>query len=727
MLRLPKELKKRAMTGMTGAVVFLALMAGALGKAMDASPEERVAALVANMTRAEKYGMVNGSGNDGWDSMESWYVGNTLAVPRLGIPSLNLQDAGQGFRTVDERQVGQVTSWSCGLGLASAWDPSLVAEWASATADEFLAKGANVVLGPAVNVHRVARGGRNAEYLSGEDPFLGTKFAPPYVQGFQDKGMLAVMKHFALNNQENNRQIVNSIIPDARTLFEVYYPPFQASVDAGVAAAMCSYNKVNGTYACENAQLLAQDLKTTMGFEGWVMSDWGATHSTSAVEGLDQDMPGSYIDNGYDDMFSAEHLDALDEGVVDEMVSRILLPMARYGALDSGKCTAGTDCDDLLYNTNATTAEHVALAERIATESVLLLQNEGGLLPLPASSEDAETFTLAIVGSACDAPNDIDTMLDQWNVGNYYVVGGSGRVIPASVTTIVEGLKERAEASSVGYTLVLSLSDSVEDALVAMEGADAAVVCGGATTTESVDRDSLQIDQQDFITQVAADSDVPTIVVAMTPGSVLTPWKNDVEAMVDIFLGGAATGKAIAAVLFGDHNPSAKSPVTFPVNEDDMVAPCDDLDCVYSEGLFVGYRALDGRGADVQFPFGHGLSYTSFFYSWSPLGLQRLPSGDGFVASVMVKNTGAVQGQEVAQLYLGFPEAAAMPPKVLKGFRKTSNLAPDSKELITWEIPAKEFSTWNSTAWDWQTVHGTFTVYIGSSSRDIRLEAEVQL
>jgi len=687
-----------------------------------------VAQLVANMTRAEKYGMLNGSGNDGWDSMESWYVGNTLAVPRLGIPSLNLQDAGQGFRTVDARQVGEVTSWSCGLGLASAWDPKLVFEWASAAADEHLAKGANVVLGPGVNVHRVARGGRNGEYLSGEDPYLGAKFAEPYVTGYQSKGVLAVMKHFALNNQETNRQTVNSIVPDARTLFELYYPPFQACVDAGVAAAMCSYNRVNGTYACENSQLLAQDLKTTMGFEGWVMSDWGATHSTSAVQGLDQDMPGSYVDNGWQNMFSAENLDTLDDDVIDGMVSRILLPMARYGTLDAGKCTAGTDCDDYLYTVNATSPEHTALAERIATESVLLLQNDGGHLPLPTSKDDAASFTLAVVGSACNADNDVDAMIEQWNLGNYYVVGGSGRVIPASVTTVVEGIKERAEASDVDYTLVLSLSDSVDEALTAMEGADAAVVCGGTTSTESVDRASLEIDQQDFITQVAAGSDVPTIVVAMTPGSVLTPWKNDVEAMLNIFLGGAATGKAIASVMFGDYNPAAKSPVTFPESEDGMVLPCTDVDCVYDEGVFVGYRALDASNTSVHFPFGHGLSYTNFDYSWSPAGVRRLPGLEsGFMVSVEVANAGQVEGQEVAQLYIGFPDAADMPPQVLKGFHKTASLAPGAKELITWVVPMRELSVWNTTAWDWEPVHGTFEVYVGSSSRDQRLQTRVEL
>ena len=273
--------------------------------------------------------MLNGvgwptDGDDQYDNMKGYYIGNVPGVSRLGIPSLNMQDAGQGFRTSSASMVGQVTSWSCGLGLASSWDAALVEEWASAAADEFKAKGANVILGPGLNLHRVARGGRNAEYMTGEDPLLGAALAPAYVKGFQDKGVMTVMKHFGLNNQETNRNTYSADIPDARALFEVYYPAYQAASKAGCAAAMCGYNLVNGTHACSSGQLLGADLKDTMGFGGFVMSDWWATHDTSAAQGLDMDMPGNFGEGpGDPSYFSSQALSAVDPAVGARMLRKI--------------------------------------------------------------------------------------------------------------------------------------------------------------------------------------------------------------------------------------------------------------------------------------------------------------------------------------------------------------------------------------------------------------------
>ena len=383
---------------------------------------KQVAALVDELTTEEKYSLMNGAGYDGWTQFDGYYIGNTPAIPRLSIPSLKLQDAGQGFRTNDPRMIGQVTSWSCALGLATSWDPDLVAEWASAVADEYLAKGANVILGPGLNVHRVARGGRNAEYMSGEEPFLGASFAAPFINGFQSKGILTTMKHFGLNNQEDNRGDYSADV-DARTLYEVYYPPYQSCVDAGVASAMCSYNRVNGTHSCSSDQLLNDDLKKTMGFEGFVMSDWGAVHATTAAQGLDQDMPGSNVDGdspGDESWFAPDRLDAVSSNVIDEAVSRVLWPVVQYGLIDTfdSACQVGVDCEGPMYEVDATSDDHTALALKIATESVLLLKNDDDVLPFAAAAPANATGAPELGSSGAAAVSCVDEESDYDYAGN---------------------------------------------------------------------------------------------------------------------------------------------------------------------------------------------------------------------------------------------------------------------------------------------------------------------
>ena len=710
-----------------------AMLTLVLGAAV-ARADPRVDQLLASMTQAEKFSMLNGVGWRGSDLRPGYYVGTTAGVPRLGIPSLKMQDAGQGFRTggwspaLAARVVGQVTSWSCALGLASSWNASLVGAWARAAAREFRAKGANAVLGPGVNVHRVARGGRNAEYLSGEEPFLGARLAAPYVAGFRAEGVLTVMKHFALNNQETLRDWTNAIV-DARTRFEVYYEPFRACVEAGAAAAMCSYNVVNGEHACANAELLERDLKGAMGFRGWVMSDWGAAHSNSAAAGLDQIMPGSCFYNDCsnrtrdESWFADAELARVDGGRIDDMVRRVLAPMVAHGLLDepSSSCVPGVDCNHTLYETVATSAAHRALALDIAAESALLLKNDGpGAPPLPIRAEPGAR--VAVVGAACNASHNIAALLAQWDLGNYYVIGGSGRVIPPAVVSVADGVAARA--ADAGVAVTMSLTDDVASALAAMDGATVAVVCGGATSTEARDRESLALDQEAFIARVASESSTPTVVVALAPGAVLLPFADDVEAIVVLFLAGASTGTAAARVLFGDVNPSAKSPVTFPVSEDDTVAPCpaDQTDCPYDEGVLVGYRALEGRA--VRFPFGAGESYTTF-----ELALRAPPiMADGALQlSVRVTNTGERAGAEVVQLYVRFPpeSAGASPgPLVLKGFAKHL-LQPGAAADVSFTVTERELSTWDTRAWDWQRAYGEWEVRVGTSSRDTPITATV--
>mmetsp|Transcript_17584 Transcript_17584/g.54970 ORF Transcript_17584/g.54970 Transcript_17584/m.54970 type:complete len:630 (-) Transcript_17584:32-1921(-) len=619
-----------------------------------------------------------------------------MNISRVGMPAVKMQDAGQGFRTSDERMVGQVTAWPCALGLASTWDESLVGEFASAAAAEFAAKGANVVLGPAVNVHRVARGGRNAEYLSGEDPVLGARLVGPWVAGFESRGILTTVKHYVLNNQETNRSSY-SAVAEASAAREAYLPPFRAAAAAGCASAMCSYNRVNGTYSCSNAGSLAE-LRLRGGF---VVSDWGATHETAVEKGLDVDMPGS------DGWYSPSRLAEVPADAIDQAVARVLRPLSR---LDRAGCAPGPECAALLYGVNASTPAHRRLAERIATNATLLLKNT--ILPLD------ETTRLGVVGSACDAPNDVDDLFASNDKGNYYVIGGSGRVVPQAVTTVLQGLEARFSS------VASSRSDDVDAALRLARAVDVLVACGGALSAEGADRDSLSLDQEQFLRDVARRSPVPVVVVALAPGVVLLPFKDDAAAVLVSFFGGQATGAAVANLVSGSAVPTAKSPVTFPLSERDTVAPCRASTCYYDEGLFVGYKAL--ADTDVAFCFGHGLSFTVFDFAWrAPPRLLGGPRSLAF--SVRVANAGdAYPGVETVQIYVAYPPAAGEPPLQLKAFKKTPLLQPNGgNATLTFDLALDALRVYRHDAWILPA--GTYHLHVAASSRDLRLSANFSL
>ena len=664
---------------MKRAVVAIACCCGAAGG--------DVAALVAAMTREEKHGLLNGHGWQGWDLLPGYYVGNTRAVPRLGIPALKMQDAGQGFRTTDAAMIGTVTSWPCALALASSWDEGLVGRFAAAAAREFKAKGANVVLGPGVNVHRVAAGGRNAEYLSGEDPHLGARLVGPYVRGFQDRGVLAVAKHFAFNQQETKRYTVSAAV-DATTRFEGYYPPFEAAAAAGVAGVMCAYNRVDGVAACSSPDLLERDLRGGLGFQGFVVSDWAAAHAPPYT-GCDVDMPGSGVEDAPNGSSWFEDLGDVDDAVIDAMASRVLGPVDALGLIGRDDC-APPDCD--LY-ANATTADHRALAREIATDAVVLLKNDGAL-PLDRGA------TVAVVGSACSSLQNTTELLRRWDLGDYYVVGGSGRVLPESVTTVLDGLRAR------GVDVIASPTDDVAAALAASAAADVTVACGGASTTEAADRASLALDQEAFLVAIAAAT--PTVLVALAPGAILLP-DDDAVASLLVFLAGEFTGDALADVLLGAASPSGHLPVTLPLHEDDVIAPCGDGACPYDEGLLFGHRGLEGK--DVRYPFGHGLSYTDFDVDIEEVRINATE----VVFEISVANRGRVAAKAVVQLYLEFPAAAH---KVLKGFAKPALSAGESAR-VTFSL-SRERDLRAYAAGGWTPVLGAYRAYVGLSSRDVR-------
>lgn len=647
-----------------------------------AEAKRRAAEIRARLTQDEKLQLVRG--------IEAKYVGNVAAT--AGLPALTLQDGPAGVA-----RFGQVTAFPAPITLAASWDRDLVRRWGAAMAAEERGKGVMVQLGPMMNMVRAPAAGRNFESF-GEDPFLAAELAAADVIGMQSQKVVATAKHFIGNEQETNRDGGDSQI-DERTLHEIYDAPFEAAVNAGVGAVMCSYNRVGGTYACENAAMLG-DLKAGMGFTGWVMSDWGATHSTVAAAnaGLDMEMPG-------DAFFGAGLATAVAAGQVpqarlDDMVDRILVSLVRVGILDDPP----TGTPDAVV----ASAEHSALAREAAAAGVTLLRNRAGALPL-----DETVHAIAVIGSAGgDAP--------------FFAGGGSAYVNPRKLVSPLSALQARV---GTGVTVTYARGDGdggdQAAAVAAAAAADAAIVFAAADSSEGQDRGSLALppDTDALIAAVAA-ANPRTIVVLHVPGAVLMPWLDQVEAVLVAFYPGEENGNAIAPILLGAESPSGKLPVTFPRAVGDLPRVSRDATVPYREGLAVGYRGLDVQGVEPLFAFGHGLSYTTF--AFADLAVRPGAAAGSIAVDFTVKNTGLRDGSEVAQLYLGFPGSAEEPPWVLRGFARISLAAGEAKTATT-ELSARQLACWSAKAHARYVPSGTYRVAVGSSSRDLPLQASVQV
>ena len=734
--------------------------------------------LVRAMTHAEKVSLVRGFGWTNYKAAPGAYVGQTPPLPRLGIPSLNMQDGPQGFRTIDARLVGTVTAWPSQLALGATWDAELAREYGAALGREFRARGANVALGPGVNVLRVARNGRAPEYLTGEEPLLGGALGAAYVLGLQSEGVAAVVKHFVANSQEFLRESVDAIISE-RALHEVYYVPFEACVRAGAASIMCSYNKVNGVHTCGNSRVL-QQLKENLRFTGWVMSDWWAVTDANALPFVDQEMPGTgtygrpahYGDAAL--AAAARRTTTVGEhqnvSVLDDMASRIIGGMLRADAFREPVCSAGCNCARSLYSPRRPPAAHAALSRRLAAASFVLLKNgasaRGGAPTLPllppadvggggtAGGGSRAKLRVALVGSACSVARHIAADGD-WKAGSYYVVGGSGRVIPPDdeVTTVRQALE-----AVPWIELAVSATDGVHAALNAAASADVVVACSGSTSSEAQDRPTLKLDHDDFLrdfsyrlkdaspleasstdtaTEETAHTPPPLVVLAMAPGAFLTSeWGARADALGALFLAGAQSGRAIADVLTGQTSPSGRLPLSLPLEEAQLVAPCDASPCVHAEGLHVGWRALVNES--VAYAFGHGLSYTTFAYAFAPRrappATLRAPSvaaddeaGVLLKFDVNVTNVGAVAGRDVVQLYLAYPDAADEPPLVLKGFERTALLGAGEAATVSFALTHRDLAIYDEVAAGWRLVPGMYKLLVGASSRDVRLDALIDV
>ena len=800
------------------------------------SAVKRVDKLVSELTLEEKVSLCHGI-----DFM------STTPVERLGIPRMWMSDGPAGAR--GRGWGGPTSTWfPCGTALGATWDTELVREVGAAIGDNLIAKGAIVLLGPTMNIHRSPLAGRNFECYS-EDPFLTSRMAVAYIEGLQSRGVGACAKHFVCNDSEFERMTISSEVGD-RALREIYLPPFEASVrEAGSWWVMGAYNALNGVMCCENAELLQTILRDEWGFDGVVVSDWWALKSTvgAANGGCDLEMPGPgrfFRDALLDAVRSGD----VDEATIDAKVRRLLTTMERADILDRSEEPIEQALDR---------PEDRELVRRAGAESIVLLRNEDNVLPLDGVETLAVIGPLADVaapgggGSATMTPHyevtpldairevvpgavfargctayrqtpelparlvrdatieffddldlqgdvmhsaalerfdvrwvndapvegrfsarvtgtftpdtdgawtlsllaagrarlflDDELVVDNWTSpepgeGMFGLASAEQRAIVdlASGRDYALRLEYRSRAPMAAGFHVGALPPGADDLARAVDlarQADAAVVvCGTGPDweTEGRDRESMDLPgpQDDLIRAIAA-ANPRTVVVLVTGAPVTMPWADDVPAILSAFFGGQEAGHAIADVLFGRTNPCGKLPTTYPVRYEDNPAfvnyPGEGGRVHYGEGIFVGYRYYDAKDVAPRFPFGHGLSYTTFEYGDLTVDRDAIQAGDDVVASIDVTNSGGLAGKEVVQLYVRNEHSSfARPRKELKAFRKVA-LEPGETTTVGFTLDERALSFWNPATHEWTAEPGDFELLCGSSSRDIRATARFTL
>ncbi|GGM38536.1 glycosyl hydrolase [Paraliobacillus quinghaiensis] len=657
-------------------------------------------ALIEQMTLEEKVGMCSG--------LDFWYL---KGVERLGIPSIMVTDGPHGLRkqAQDADHLGlsnsvPATCFPSAVGLASSWDRQLIEKVGVALGEEAQAEKVGVLLGPGANIKRSPLCGRNFEYFS-EDPYLSSEIAASHIKGVQSQGVGTSLKHFAVNNQEHRRMTTDAIV-DERTLREIYLASFENAVKKSEPwTVMCSYNKVNGEFAAENKTLLTDILRDEWGFEGFVVSDWGAVNErVDGLEaGLELEMPASF-GLGDGKILEAVKSGKLSVEKLDRAVARLLRII--FMAFDNQKENASYDKDD-----------HHQLAKQVASEGMVLLKNEDEILPL------AKDKNVAVIGSFATQPR--------------YQGGGSSHINPTKLDDIYEEMKQTAnEEVTIAYAQGYHLNnDEVDDQLieeakkVAIESEVAVLFVGlpDRYESEGYDRTHMHIpeNQQHLIEAVAKVQ--PNLVVVLSNGAPIEmPWLPHVKGLLEGYLGGQALGGAIAELLYGDVNPSGKLAETFPVKLSDnpsyLYFPGEGDRVEYREGLFVGYRYYDTKELQPLFPFGYGLSYTSFEYSNLTITNRKIQDTDSVTVNVTVKNTGSITGKEIVQLYVNDVESmVARPEKELKGFEKVE-LDPGEEKVVTFTLDKRSFAYYNVEMKDWHVETGEFAILVGKSSRDIVLK-----
>ncbi len=654
---------------------------------------QRVSQLLAQMSVAQKVTLATGASG-------SSYVGFTPAIGSLCIPAMNLEDGPAGVGD----GMSNVTQLPAPVDVAATWDTSAEHLYGQVIGSEQAAKGTTVDLGPTINIVRDPRWGRAFESI-GEDPYLNGALGAADIQGVQSAGVMAQVKHFAVYNQETNRNTPSdNAVVSTRAEQEIYLPAFQDSTQQGAASSvMCSYSTINGTYACQNPYLLTTVLRQQFGFGGFVTSDWGATHSTaaSANAGLGQDMPGN---DGY---FGAALASAVSSGAVstatlNSMVSPVLAEMFGFGLFD--RPPAGSPAQ------TATSAAHVSDAAQLAEEGAVLLKNSGSVLPLTSSAR-----SVAVIGA--------DASSSPLTAG-----GGSAGVNSSGTVTPLQGITAAAPS---GVTVSYNNGSSDSSAASLAASSSVAVVFVSNNESEGSDLSSINLSSADnsLISAVAA-ANSHTVVVLNTGSAVTMPWLSSVAGVLEAWYPGQQDGTAIGALLFGTANPSGHLPVTFPASLSQVPAsttaqwPGTGGTVQYSEGIDVGYRWYDAKGLTPLFPFGYGLSYTSF--SFSNLKVGTLAQGGAAAVTTTVTNTGSRAGADVAQLYVTDPAASGEPPRQLEGFARVS-LQPGASQTVTFQLAQRNLQYWDASSNSWATATGSYGISVGDSEASLPLSGTLSV
>jgi beta-glucosidase len=655
-------------------------------------PDRRTALLMARMTDDEKIAMLASDdplGGPLGGFIDTAHADTNAGIPRLGVPPVYMADGPAGVRQ------GKATRLPAPISLAAGFDPAAARLYGGTVGWEARHRGNDLIFGPAVDVLRTPRNGRSFEGL-GEDPYLSSGLGAAWIRGAQAQGVMASVKHMAVYTQESDRLSLDMKV-DPRTLREIYLPPFEAAVEQGGAATvMCGFGKLNGQWACQDGGVLNKILRSEWGFTGFVPSDHTAVQETVAAAngGVDMELPIGMKYNAFL-LKMAVAQKQVTQATIDGHVRNVLRTMFAFGVFDRQAYPNDLAAIDR-------TASETA-ARTLAEGGITLLRNAGGILPLRSPS------SIALIGRAAR----------QSQSGS-----GSANVVPFTSVGAQEGIARRAGS---GTEITYSDGGDAGAAADAARKADVAIVFATDSEGEFFDRSCLTLEcgdplrgDQDALIGAVAEANPDTIVVLETGGPVLTPWRNQVKGIVEAWYPGQEGGNALARVLYGDVDPGGRLPVTFPAAENDAPTagnpsqyPGLNKAVTFSEGVMVGYRHYDAKGLTPAFPFGHGLSYTTFRYS----GLTASSTS----VQVTVANTGTRAGTAVPQLYLGLPSAGVdvpQPPRQLKGYAKVA-LAPGQSKRVTFPLTSRSLAYWNQGAKAWKVAGGCYKVMVGGSERDI--------
>ena len=654
--------------------------------------------IINEMTLEEKASLCSGDG--------FWH---TKAVERLDIQRIMVSDGPHGLRKVNEErdcvndESIKAVCFPTASALACSFDRDLLEKLGKALGNECQAEDVAVLLGPGANIKRSPLCGRNFEYFS-EDPYLSTEMASAYIKGVQSRGIGVSLKHFALNNQEYRRMSISAEV-DERTLREIYLASFEGAVkNAKPWTVMCSYNRINGVYASENPKLLNDILRNEWGYKGLVVSDWGAVDNrvNGVKAGLDLEMPASMGKND-NYIVDAVRLGKLDIKDVDKCVRHVLELIEKY---EDGKKSG------VVWNKEK---DH-KLAAKIESECMVLLKNEDNILPLDKNKK------IAFIGKFAESPR--------------YQGGGSSHINSYKVTSALDAVKDICKVSySEGYIISEDKTDEklLLDAINTAKSCDVAVLFVGLPDlfeSEGYDRSHLRLPKcQLEVVKRVCEVNKNVVIVLHNGSAVEMPFADDVKGILEAYLGGQAVGQATVDILFGKKNPCGKLAETFPRKLSDNPSylnfPGEGDRVRYQEGIFVGYRYYDKKEIEPLFPFGYGLSYTTFEYKDIEVSKSEINDDEELTVFVTIKNTGKVKGKEIVQLYVNDEQSSVIRPiKELKGFEKVT-LKPNEEKRIAFVLDKRSFAYYNTDISDWYTEYGKYNILVGASSRDIRLKTSV--